>query len=387
MLTAALEVLGVVALSANTVLAAVLVGYVAQAYQVGMFRRTAVDYLFAVTTSGLRSAPRERTVEEVGRYEQLRLLRAQIAGERPSCRTCNQAIASLLGDPGDDDVPAELAARRRELHREALGRLEALARGADADTILEHGRQWFAAETRRLAWRAVREIGPRAGRAFLARARRVIPDAALITGVLTLIAWPLVAARPLRQVTLGDVIDHAPTLGAGLGLVGGTGYVLVSMHRGALRSVLEAMSEREAVCFRRLFLAAVVLAAATFTGYYFGWPQDAESWLLRQARAVHGSWSFAIVAPVANVLCLRWIRNAWTIWRAAGIIVKWQRIEYLGSALFAMAILSAVDVLPPLRLARAGPGFRSVYASVAVVLFTSAGVLAMWSRRVRVDTS
>ena len=385
MLTAALEVLGAVALFANTLLAAVLLGYVAQAYQVGMFRRTAVNYLFTAATAGLRGAPRERTMEEVGRYEQLRLLRAQIAGERSSCLACDQAIGSIVGDPGDDDALGDLASRRRQLHREALGRLEALARGADPDTILDRGGQWFAAETRRLAWRAVREIGPGAGRAFLVRARRAVPDAILIIGVLTLIAWPLVASRPLRQVTLGDVIDHAPTLGAGLGLVAGTGYVLISMHRGALRSVLEAMSEREAVCFRRLFLGSFVLAAATFVGYYFGWPQDLESWLLGEARAVHGAWSMAIVAPVVNVVCLRWLRNAWMIWRAAGVIVRWQRIEYLGSAAFAAGILFALDVLVPLALIQAGPGIRLASASVAVLLFAVASVLAMWSRRVHVD--
>jgi hypothetical protein len=384
MLSTGLEILGVVTLLAETLFLAVLAGYVGQAYQVGMFQRTAIDYLFTATSAALRRAPRERTVEELHRYGELARLRAQIRRDGSSCRTCDLAIASIGGEPDDQSAVGELASRRRALHREALGRLQARVDGAGEEEVLELGVRWLRAEQRHLAWSGVREIGPGVGRAFFDRAVRAVPAAALAITGLTLFGWLLLGSRQLRPVGLEYAIVHAPQLGVELGPVAGIGWVLIGMHRRALRPALDAMSDREALRFRRLLVASFALAAATYVSLYFGWPEDLERWSLRQARAIRGPWSFVIVVPMANVFCVWWLRRAWGIWRAEGRIVRSQRVEHLGSAVFAGGILFVFDVLGPLALIPAGHDrLRLGSAFVAVALFTVASLLAGWSRRIR----
>ncbi len=373
------------ALSTVALLAIVVVSYVLLAYQVGTFHRNAVAALFDAVNRAIAGESREWTVEEVRRYADLKQLHRRLMAERSDPRLSDRAITNLLGCADDERELTVLERRRDELHAEALQRILDRARGADAATILRRGQRWLLGETIRLAWLAVREIGPRVWETFAERALRVLPRAALVMAGAVFVAWPVAALLQRGSARSGDALALAPELGAGAGLLVGIGYVLIGMHRGALSPALDAMPAGAARRSRRIVLAGFALAALMFLAAYRGWIETTQRWTAAQVPQIPREAGFVIVLIGANWLFGSVMRQAWTVWRARGVIVAWQRVESLGAVIFAASMLLVFDGLGPLLLAEVrGDALISLFAYVVFSLFVASIALsyvAKWMRR------
>jgi hypothetical protein len=386
-LITSLQVVGAVMLFTVGSLAFVVGMGFAGAYQTG-FRREAVEWLFEAVRQALASEGRPRTLRELELHMRLtRALEQELA--RPLDATAgDRAVASLLGKQVDPVELGRIAARRSELQAEALERIRVRGRAEDAGTILRLGDVWLRREASRLAWIAVRELGPAVLRDFLAEARVAAEKAVflIVLSVAMLWAGAGVAATRLLPFTAADVFAFlALSVTVGAPLIG-SGYVLLRMLRRAIAPLGDATPEGLNVASARVLLLSAALTVVVFLAAYLGWFAETQQALakLTPPRLSHRL-AFALALPPVNAGYLWAARRAGRVWGARGIVVRSQRIQVVGAAVFATGLVFFFDAVGLLTIfGQAGEPVLTWTSFVSVSLFVFAAALdgvAWFARR------
>jgi hypothetical protein len=313
----------------------------AGAYQTG-FRREAVEWLFEAVRQALASEGRPRTLRELELHMRLTRALEQELAKPLDAPAGDRAVASLLGKQADPVELGRIAARRSEVQAEALERIRVRGRAGDAGTILRLGNVWLRREASRLAWIAVRELGPAVLRDFLAEARVAAEKAVFLIVLSVAMLWAGVAATRLLPFTAADVFAFlALSVTVGAPLIG-SGYVLLRMLRRAIAPLGDATPEGLNVASARVLLLSAALTVVVFLAGYLGWFAETQQALakLTPPRLSHRL-AFALALPPVNAGYLWAARRAGRVWGARGIVVRSQRIQVVGAAVFATGLVSS----------------------------------------------
>jgi hypothetical protein len=342
-----------------------------------MYKRTAIGHIATTTRRRLATDGGRLTLEERQQLETLRKLEAALAKAESCPRALERAVAAAA-NRADPEFRAWMAQRRRDLQRDALGRIEArVADAASGRLLLATGRRFLWNETWRLRWTAAVEVGPIVARTFVGRTDTAMSRAQAhglwVAGLVSVLlaAMRVTPAGPYAVISLA----------IGVATIVGGGLVLVRMYRAALCGALEGRTDEQARSFGRAMVLAFALSAGAFVSLYMGWYQRWQRWSLEHVGEVGTGDGGLALGFAMIVLLLGWI--AFFHWRVSRDteIVRWERTNSLGVMLLASSLLLALAGMGLGALVRGSAILPPAVALLVFAMMSASIALSLWGSR------